>query len=139
MQLYAIMAGMLTGEVLAILKNVLGRNGYEAYRQIYSSRAPKTHNKHLALLMSATQATACTGNDEFVTLMCQWEEQVSEFELVSTQRLAVDNKRTMLIKSVPQAIRSQIMYNIDCDPDYPTSREASVRLMQIGPPRLSIT
>ena len=63
-QLYAIMAGMLTGRALAILKSVPGRNGYEAFRQLYQSCAPKSHNRHLALLMSVTQAAAFSGSDE---------------------------------------------------------------------------
>ena len=110
-QLYAIMAGMLTGRALAILKSVPGRNGYGAFRQLYQSCAPKSYNRHLALLMSVTQAAAFSGSDEFVTMMFQWEEQVNEYELVSSQKLADDVKRAVLLKNLPLEIRSQVMYN----------------------------
>ena len=124
--LYSLLAGLLQGRALVILKTLQkSRNGYEAYRLLAQEAQPRTHNRHLALLMNVTNGQILVkGSEPFMDRLLVWESMVTEYEVMSGTTLSDEIKKAVLIKGLPSNVQQQIIYNIAKYPTYATIRDA---------------
>ena len=109
MTLYAVLAGLLTGRPLGIVRAVANRNGYEAWRLLLADQESTTSSRLLALLDRVLdgKALANVALDRFEEAVFDWERQVQEHGAAAAQPLQEQVKVAILVACAAAAARAR--------------------------------
>ena len=110
-KLYALIASVVRGRALVLIKAVTERNGYEAWRLLVKEFEPNVAQRRLALL-NALLSPDLSGNDnEFGNKWRTWESKVKEYESMTGEALDPNMKLAIVMKVVPVAARAYLQVN----------------------------
>ena len=108
MFLYGLLASLLRGRLLTVLRGVTDNNGYEALRPLLLQCQPTSRNRSLGIL------NVLMGWKEFdmkVSLLSQivkLEEAFREYDKISLQALAAEMKFAILLRCITGQLRMHI-------------------------------
>ena len=107
-RLYAILASLLQHRPKAMLRQVEGRCGYETWRQLVNSYAPRSKVRGLALLNAIMTLPSFTKDKTMREQIDGLERIAQEYEKVSGSPISPDILLGTLIRVLPQQLRSHI-------------------------------
>ena len=106
-QLYYLLAMLLTSRALVELKQVDVGNGLEAWRRLVRRYEPRTRNRQLILLQHVMQPDLDGSGAEVVDKLNQWEHSVRLYERAATTEMVDDLKIAVMLKSVGEDLKNQ--------------------------------
>ena len=125
--LYSLMASLLRGRPLQILKAVPNSNGYEAVRQLIGSIQPASRNRSLAMLSSLMSWPQFDLRQSILAQLLKLEEAEREYSRIATE-LSDEIKFAVLMKSVPPGqLRTYLTVQISDTSSYNDLRSALLR------------
>ena len=125
--LYSLMASLLRGRPLQILKAVPNSNGYEAVRQLVGSIQPASRNRSLAMLSSLMSWPQFDLRQSILAQLLKLEEAEREYSRIATE-LSDEIKFAVLMKSVPPGqLRTYLTVQISDTSSYNDLRSALLR------------
>ena len=105
-RLHAILAQILTGRALAILRLVERSNGLEAWRRLCTEHAPASLVRYTAMLASLLRPTLRPAS--FVEDWLAWELCVAKYETAARKPMDNATKAATFLSALPAALRNFI-------------------------------
>ena len=124
--LYSLLAGLLRGRLLSVLKGIGNNNGYEALRQLFSMCQPPSRNRSLGLLNAIMGWQTFNMKSPLRPQVLKLEEAFREYQRVASD-LADEIKFAVLLRCVGGQLRMYLNVNITEKQSYSELREAILR------------
>ena len=125
-QLYSMLTTLLRECPLNLLKSVEGNNGYEAWRILSRTLAPKSKTRALALLGAIAQYPATTAQN-LLEQVLKMEDLLRKYEQASGKAVPDEMKRALLLRVLPQQVKYRLTINVHEDSTYDEMREVLLR------------
>ena len=107
-KLYAVLSSLLKHKPRTLLKQVEDRNGWEVWRQLQNTYAPKTRARSLAILNALTSAPNFTKDKTLQEQVLALERISAEYTRASGRSVGDDIMLGTLVRCLPQNIRSHV-------------------------------
>ena len=124
--LYSLLASLLRGRLLSVLKGVGNNNGYEALRQLFSICQPPSRNRALGLLNAIMGWQNFNMKSPLLPQILKLEEAFREYQRVASD-LADEIKFAVLLRCVGGQLRMYLNVNVTETQSYSDLREAILR------------
>ena len=125
-QLYAILTSMLRERPLQILKSVTGANGFETWRVLNNVLAPTNKTRALALLGAISQFPAMNQGN-LLEQVLRLEDLFRKYEQASGKPVPNEMQSAILLRVLPQQVRSHLTITIGDDSTYESMRDMILR------------
>ena len=125
-QLYSMLTTLLRERPLNLLKSVEGNNGYEAWRILSCTLAPKSKTRALALLGAIAQYPAMTAQN-LLEQVLKMEDLFRKYEQASGKAVPDEMKSALLLRVLPQQVKYHLTINVHEDSTYDEMREVLLR------------
>eukprot|EP00434_Breviolum_minutum_P040749 symbB.v1.2.036227.t1/scaffold5065.1/size52819/1 len=107
-QLYSILAGLLKGRPLRILRSVTDRNGLEVWRQLNIQFAPRTKGRAISILSAYMNYPQFDKNKSFLENIQLLERVRGEYRKASNVELADDIQLSVLVRCLPRHVQQHV-------------------------------
>ena len=116
--LFSILASLLKGRPLQILKQVDENNGYEALRQLICVLQPKSRGRALGLLTTLTQASNSRMQDPLLPQILDLEHGFKQYSQTADKEVSDDLKSAILLRSLSGQLRNFVAECVDENVSY---------------------
>ena len=123
--LYGLLASLLRNRPLAMLKQIPGNNGYEAFRQTMEAYEPVTRNRSMGLLTCLLTWPAFNQKSSYLAQILKFEAAVSDYEKTGNV-LSEEIRVAILMRSVSGNLKTWLQLRIADDSKYSEIRDAIV-------------
>ena len=118
-KVFAVLAGVCTGEPLEIIKSVPQGHGMRAWQKIVAKFSPKTTARTIKLLAAATRPPKVTKVSEVSRAIDKWEEQVRRIESIGAECILTNTiKIAILTDMLPVVIQDYVYTHVEPDHTY---------------------
>ena len=125
-KLYAVLTTMLRERPLQILRSVPDNNGFEAWRVLHTTLAPKSKTRALALLGAISQYPNMTQGNLLEQLL-KMEDLFKKYEQAANKPVPEEVKSALLLRVLPQSVKSHLTVSITDESTYDQMREVILR------------
>ena len=125
-QLYAVLTTMLKERPLQLLRSVPDNNGFEAWRVLHTTLAPKSKTRALALLGAISQYPNMTQGNLLEQLL-KMEDLFKKYEQAANKPVPEEVKSALLLRVLPQNVKSHLTVSINDESTYDQMREVILR------------
>ena len=123
MFLYGLLAALLRGRLLTVLRGVADNNGYEALRQLLKQCQPTSRNRSLGILNAVMGWKEFDMKASLLSQIVKLEEAFREYDKISAQALASEMKFAILLRCITGQLRMHINVSLREDATYEALRE----------------
>ena len=123
-QLYSILAGLLKGRPLRILRSVTDRNGLEVWRQLNIQFAPRTKGRAISILSAYMNYPQFDKNKSFLENIQLLERVRGEYRKASNVELADDIQLSVLVRCLPRHVQQHVQLQMKEESTYAEVRAA---------------
>ena len=124
--LYSLLASLLKGRLLNILKGVTNNNGYEGLRQLLQTCQPSSRNRSLGLLNAIMAWPAFSMKQPLLSQILRLEQAFREYERIASA-LTEEIRFAVLLRCVGGQLKTFLNVNISDSSSYSELREAILR------------
>ena len=125
-KLYGLLASLVRGKALSLVKSVSGADGYEALRQMCLALRPNSNTRGLALLTAATSWPAFQMNSAIQPQLLKLEEVFEDCRRAGTEvQDAV--KSAILLRCISGQLKTYLNLGAQEDMSYRTLREQCLK------------
>ena len=128
MYLCSLLASLLQGRALQILKQVNSNSGYEGLRQVMRALQPRSRARALGLLTALTQVGSFKMRDSLLPQTLDLEKCFTQYEVTTGRVLQDSLKAAVLLRCVTGVLKSYILASADEQVDYDDLRELVLKL-----------
>ena len=128
-QLFGLLASLLRGRPLMLLKGIQKQNGFEAIRQLFLSCLPSSRNRSLGLLNLLMQWPSFDMRGSLLPQILKLEDSFREYERIGG-RLSAELKFATLLRCVSGQLRTYLNVSLTDSTSYDELREQIVRYDQ---------
>eukprot|EP00435_Cladocopium_sp_Y103_P075477 s444_g58.t1 len=123
MFLYGLLASLLRGRLLTVLRGIPENNGYEALRQLVLQCQPTTRNRSLGILSALMGWKEFDMKAALVGQIVKLEEAFREYDKISPHSLTAEMKFAILLRCITGQLRMHINVSMKEDSTYEVLRE----------------
>ena len=120
--LYALLASLMKGRPLDIVRSVTESNGFEAYRLLYKTLSPTSKARALALLGAIASYPPFTSGSLLEQIL-RFEDLHTRYRQASGKDIDEQLTSAILLRSLPPEVKSHVTVNLPEDASYTTLRE----------------
>eukprot|EP00438_Fugacium_kawagutii_P013012 Skav219672 [mRNA] locus=scaffold3149:113084:120619:+ [translate_table: standard] len=124
--LYSLLASLLKGRLLSILKGVPQNNGYEALRQLLLNCQPSSRNRSLGLLNAVMAWPSFNMKHPLLGQILKLEQAFQEYARIASA-ISEEIRFAVLLRCVGGQLRTYLNVNISEKSTYAELREAILR------------
>ncbi|CAE7352802.1 unnamed protein product, partial [Symbiodinium sp. CCMP2456] len=125
-KLYALLTTLLRERPLQLLRSAEQGNGFEGWRILTATLAPASKSRSLALLGAITQFPAMS-NANVLEQLLRLEELFRKYQQAAGSEVPKELKSALLLRSLPQSVKTHVSMTCSEDCSYDTLRETVVR------------
>eukprot|EP00435_Cladocopium_sp_Y103_P017353 s850_g4.t1 len=123
MFLYGLLASLLRGRLLTVLRGVPDNNGYEALRQLVMQCQPTSRNRSLGILNALMSWKEFDMKGALLSQIVRLEDAFREYDKISMQPLASEVRFAILLRCISGQLRMHINVSLKEDASYDALRE----------------
>ena len=124
MFLYGLLASLLKGRLLTVLRGVIENNGYEALRQLVLQCQPTSRNRSLGILHALMSWQSFDMKVGLLSQVVRLEDAFREYDKISLQPLGVEMKFAILLRCISGQLRTHLNITLKDDATYDVLRES---------------
>ena len=121
--LYGLLASLLRGRLLSILKSINDSNGYEALRLLMVQCQPSSRNRSLGILNALMSWGAFDMKASLLSQITKLEDGFKEYNKISQQAIGEEMKFAILLRCVTGQLKMHLNVSLKEDSSYEALRE----------------
>ena len=124
--LYTTLASLTSGPPQHIVRSVVSRSGYEAWRKLCREYEARSGSQKLAILVQCLEGTYLKGSsvDTFMDNLRLWEELVHRYESQTLEDIGDAIRCAVILKYAPEQVQAHIQVNAATYDTYAKMRDA---------------
>ena len=124
MFLYGLLASLLRGRLLTVLRGIPDNNGYEALRQLVLQCQPTSRNRSLGILHALMSWQSFDMKNSLLSQVVRLEDAFREYDKISAQPMDKEMKFAILLRCITGQLRTHLNINMKDDATYDFLRES---------------